>query len=135
MGKNNTAVAEAPEVEEDYTKYLEKAPTDLQSRFSVWIKDKTGKTFATKKEESSFDEGVRLGVALRMKFQASPENQEVLNAAKVTRAEAPVAEPKPAKEKKGAKAPEAAPVVAPVEPKAKPAKKAAAKGAGNKAPF
>lgn len=128
----------AAEGEEDYAAYLGKAATGLQTRFSAWIKDKTGIAFTTRKEEAAFDEGVRIGVALRMKFQASPENQAVLQAAKAERASAAEAAPapteaKPAKAKKE-KAPAAAPVVAPVA--AEPAKpKPAKKVAGKKAPF
>lgn len=66
----------AVEDELDYTKYLDKEPTDLQSRFGDWILDKVGIEFGTKKETDAFREGVRLATALRMPFQRSPENQE-----------------------------------------------------------
>lgn len=72
------AAVEPEEVEVDYTTYLDKAPTDTQARFADWLKEKVGVAFGTKKEESAFEEGVRLGTALRMPFQRSPENQESL---------------------------------------------------------
>jgi hypothetical protein len=91
--------ADAP-VEPDYTVYADKEPTDLQSRFGEWVIDKTGIEFSTKKEEAAFKEGVRLGTALRMQFQASPENQEVLEARKAAVEERKAA-PKPATKKRG----------------------------------
>jgi hypothetical protein len=66
----------AAEDELDYTKYLDKEPTDLQARFGDWILDKVGVEFGTKKETDAFREGVRVATALRMPFQRSPENQE-----------------------------------------------------------
>lgn len=65
----------ATEDELDYTKYLDKEPTDLQARFGEWLLDKVGIQFGTKKETDAFMEGVRLATALRMPFQRSPENQ------------------------------------------------------------
>lgn len=59
----------------DFTKYADKPPTDLQTRFSAWILDKTA---YEPEDMDSFNEGVRLATALRMAFQASPENQETL---------------------------------------------------------
>jgi hypothetical protein len=70
-------MAKQETVEEyDYTRYLDKEPTDLQARFGEWLVDKVGVKFGTKKEEAAFLEGVRLATALRMPFQRSPENQE-----------------------------------------------------------
>ena len=114
--KTAVAVAE-PEEAYDYTTYLEKAPTDLQSRFAAWIIEQTGMQFGTKKEQAAFEEGVRLATALRMHFQRSPENQEVLT---TRRAEAGDRELAAAKEtapprKSAAKKAAAA---APVEPTA-----------------
>jgi hypothetical protein len=139
MPKNKTAPAETAvetSEDEDYSGYLDKAPTDLQSRFTDWIKDKTEISFQTKKEEAAFDEGVRLGVALRMKFQASPENQAINGRAARSAARASdEQDEKPAKvlkSKNSAPAEESsAPVATPAKPKA--AKKAAAGSA--KAPF
>lgn len=64
--------------ERDYTLYLDKAPTDLQDRLADWLIDKVGVEFDDDAEEQAFREGVRLCGALRMDFQASPENQTVL---------------------------------------------------------
>lgn len=76
MGNKNAA----PE-DFDYSTYLDKKPTDLQERFALWIVEQTGlDVTALKSKQVAFEEGVRLGVALRMKFQASPENQEALEA-------------------------------------------------------
>lgn len=75
VARRSKAAEEAAETEEDYTRYLEKDPTDLQERFGQWILDKTG---YEPDNEDDFLAGVQLGTALRMKFQASPENQEVL---------------------------------------------------------
>jgi len=76
------ATTPAPVVEDaevDYTKYVGKAPTDLQERFAEWILDKTEYDPSSEKTKAAaFAEGVRLGVALRMPFQRSDENQAVL---------------------------------------------------------
>jgi hypothetical protein len=73
------ATTEVDETEVDYTKYADKPATDLQTRFHEWILDKTEIDPNTYKNKSlAFFEGVRLGVALRIPFQASPENQEAL---------------------------------------------------------
>lgn len=94
-------VAKAQAVEEvDYTKYADKAPTDLQERFSDWLLEQVGLEFGTKKEEIAFREGVRLATALRMPFQRSPENQEVLAS---RRAEIEEERAKPAKKTTAAK--------------------------------
>ena len=74
MGNSASADKAASEAR-DFTKYADKPPTDLQSRFSGWILEKTG---YEPEDMDSFNEGVRLATALRMAFQASPENQEVL---------------------------------------------------------
>jgi hypothetical protein len=69
------------EAERDLTIYADKEPTDLQERFAVWIPEATGYDPATAKTKTeAFEEGVRLATALRMIFQASPENQEALAA-------------------------------------------------------
>lgn len=67
--------AAAEYTEPDYAVWKDKEPTDLQARFVPWIIDKVGVEFGTKKEQLAFAEGVRLAVSLRMRFQASPENQ------------------------------------------------------------
>lgn len=86
------AKAAAEAASKDYTGYPGKAASDLQVRFAAWTKDKCGLTFATKKEEAAYDLGLKLGVALRIEFQASPENQAARAAA--------AAAPKPVKEVK-----------------------------------
>ena len=80
--------------EMDLEVYLTKEPTDLQERFADWLKGAVGydPTKAKTKDEA-FSEGVRLATALRMAFQRSDENQEVLNA---RREAAETAEAKPA---------------------------------------
>jgi hypothetical protein len=140
--------APAEEVEFDYTQYLDREPSDLQERFADWIIEKTGKEFATKKEEAAWRAGVYVSVQLRMRFQASPENQAVLEArrsaagtpkavpsekAKASVAPETVAPPVKAKGKKSvAAAP--APVEEPAEAVARPAVKRG-KGGGKPAPF
>jgi hypothetical protein len=98
--------------EVDYTIYKDKAPTKLQARFPDWLIEKVGVTFGTKKEEQAFREGVRLATALRMEFQASPENRAATEQERAERAAskatAPAPEPTPAPAK-AAKAAKAAP--------------------------
>lgn len=95
-------------------RYTEKEPTELQTRFTAWIEEKTG----YKPDAKS----VALSVALRMEFQRSEENQTVLKAARDRSAEAKAAKtvtPKksaakpsaPAKRRRAAK--EEAPAAAP----------------------
>lgn len=103
----------------EYTKeqllaYKDKDATAVQTRYADWLIDKLDLEFPNAKAEAAFREAVRLGTALRMIFQASPENQEARGEAKAER-EA-VAESKPAKG----------------EPTEKPAK-AAKKTSGKKA--
>lgn len=79
--QNRSAAAQrAAESDGDFSHYLDKEPTDLQARFIDWLQgDSVGfDPTAAKTKADAFSEGVRLGVALRMRFQASPENQEVL---------------------------------------------------------
>lgn len=78
--------AEAAEV--DYTKYADKAPSDLQERFAQWVIDEVGVEFKSKAAEEAFREGVRLATILRMPFQRSPENQEILAERRAAVAEA-----------------------------------------------
>jgi hypothetical protein len=128
--------------EPDFAAIVAKPLSSLQEHFLAWVLDKTGITFATKKEEAAFAEGIRIGVALRGVHQASPENQERLEAARVAAEEAREAEaaaPAPAKATKAAAAPakaaaakatkaaKATPAAAPAEevrPARRPAKKA-----------
>lgn len=126
----------------DLESYLAKPPTDLQERFAEWIRDQAGydPTRAKTKEEA-FTEGVRLSTALRMIFQASPQNQEVLEARRAEREEgtaAPAKAPKkaaaaekatPAKKSTGKRRAVEVAEEEPEEEPAKPAKKAAAKKA------
>lgn len=109
---------------EDFTSYASKPATPLQERFAEWVTDKTGyDPSSAKSKQAAFEEGIRLGVALRIPFQKSAENQ----AERAKRA----AEPKP---EKAAKAPKAAPVVEETEaPKAK-GKKGKAVAAAEPAP-
>lgn len=77
------------EGEPDYTVYLEKEFTATQQRFLDWTVDKTGVDAAGYKTKlEAFEEGFRLASALRMRFQASPENQEANAAARAKRAAA-----------------------------------------------
>jgi len=62
--------------EPDYAVYSNRTPTSLQRRFGDWLIDKLEVEFKSKVAEESFREGVRLAVALRIPFQASPENRE-----------------------------------------------------------
>lgn len=102
MPKNTETEAESAAV--DYTTYASKAPTDLQSRFAEWIVEKVEIDPATfKTKQQAFEEGVRLAVALRIPFQASPENQAVrAEAARAREAAASEAAPAPAKPAKAA---------------------------------
>jgi hypothetical protein len=98
------AAQRAAESDGDYSHYLDKAPTDLQERFAEWLQsDAVGfDPTAAKTKAVAFSEGVRLGVALRMKFQASPENQEVLEEQRMAREEE-AAKPKAKRSTKKAK--------------------------------
>jgi len=98
MANVSASAAKAAESARDFTKYADKEPSDLQKRFAEWILEVTG---YEPDDMDAFNEGVRLATALRMAFQASPENQEVLNARREA-AEAKrtaVKEPKPKKAK------------------------------------
>lgn len=99
-----------------------KEPSALQLHLVQWIKDKTGVTFSTKKEEAAWEAGVIASVKFRMRHQASSENQARLAEAREAddEAEAP-------KATKAAPAKKAAAKAAPA--KAAPAKKAPAKKA------
>lgn len=79
------AAREAMDKEKDYTTYADKDATDLQSRLNDWILEKTG---YEPEDEDSFFAGVRLATALRMDFQASPENQKVLAERRAAKEEA-----------------------------------------------
>lgn len=133
--------------EGDFTRYASLAPTPLQERFGPWIMEKTGYDPATaKSKQEAFLAGVRLAVALRIPFQASPENKSAAAQLRAERAKssdeqaekpakktAKTAEPeaKPAgKKKAGAKAANAAAV----EP-AQPAKKGGRRKATSGSPF
>ena len=71
-----------PKVEEidgreiDFGKYAAKEATSLQTRFADWLIDKCEVEFATKRDEATFRNAVRLSVSLRIPFQASDENKE-----------------------------------------------------------
>lgn len=137
-----------PNAPKDYTSYATAKPTPLQVDFTGWITDKTGYDPASAKSKAeAFAEGVRLGVALRIPFQASDENKEATAARKAARA-AETSEPKaeassetaPAKAAKATKAaakpatatPEAAPPAAesaPASPRRRGARKSTATSA------
>lgn len=122
------AAAKAAEADTDFTVWATKPATDLQKRFGPWILDKVGIEFGTKKELDAFLEGVRLSTALRIPFQASPENQ----AARAEKA----AEEKPVKATKAAasKLTKATTSAAVEEPTPAPAKAAGRKAAKKAAP-
>lgn len=61
-----------PKAPKLYPSYVTDKPSDLQARFATWILEKTG---FVPTDDTSFREGVRLGVALRMSFQRSDENR------------------------------------------------------------
>jgi len=98
---------EATEEERDYTVYLEKAPTDLQKRFAEWLMDEDIVGYdpsKAKTKQEAFEEGVRLATAMRMVFQASPENRAANEERKAARADESEEEPaKPAKKAAPAK--------------------------------
>ena len=78
------------ETSPDLSAYLEKEPTDLQARFAEWLKDEEIVGYdpsKAKNKEEAFNEGVRLAVALRMTFQASPENREANASRKTSKGE------------------------------------------------
>lgn len=81
--------------------YKEKEPTAVQTRYADWLIEKLSLDFKTPKDETLFRESVRLATALRMIFQASPENQGVRAETRAEREEA--AANKPAKKSKAAK--------------------------------
>jgi hypothetical protein len=118
------AAAEVVE-DKDYTTYKDKPATDLQERFGEWIVDKLDLTFGSKKEQAAFLEGVRLATALRMEFQASPENQAVLNARRASAGDRELETARAQRPTKKAAA--AAPTQPPAE--RRPAKKATARKA------
>lgn len=99
MARAAKTAAETEEV--DYTPYATKPATDLQGRFAAWIPEATGyDPSGEKTKQAAFEAGVRLGTALRMQFQASPENQEVLE----ERKKAAAAKKAAPKSKRGRKA-------------------------------
>lgn len=128
MPKAQAQVAAEESAEMDLTPYATKAPTSLQRRFAEWIPDATGiniNGFKTKQE--AFNEGVRLAVALRMIFQASPENREATAAERAARVEAAGETPvtPSAAPKKSARAAVTEEAAAPARKATKAAKKAA----------
>jgi hypothetical protein len=82
-------MTDAVETEElDYSYPLGQDPTPLQDRFASWImSDAVGYApSAAKTKEEAFREGVRLGVALRIPYQASDHNKEATAAEREERA-------------------------------------------------
>lgn len=101
-------MAKTEEKEVNLTGYLNKKPTDLQERFADWLleEDIVGYDPAkAKTKEEAFREGVRLATAMRMIFQASPENRAA-NAERKAALKSEVEEeaPAPKKAKKAAAA-------------------------------
>lgn len=89
----------------DLSAYLEKEATDLQSRFAEWLMENVGyDPSKAKTKQEAFEEGVRLATAMRMIFQASPENREANAARKAAKAEEVEEEAPAPKAKKSAKA-------------------------------
>lgn len=80
--------AEETTGERDYTRYKDLPASELHEHFTEWIQEKVGITFASKKEQEAFGEGVRLGTLLRQMHQASDENKERQEAAKAAKAQA-----------------------------------------------
>lgn len=126
----------------DFTTYAGKPATDLQARFADWLIEKVGVSFSNKKEEAAWREGVRLGVALRIPFQRSPENQTVREALasapkpeKAPKAEKAEKVAKPAKKVKAAPVADAEPVEDEPVAVAKAPKPKKAARTGAKAPF
>lgn len=118
-------MTQATETEPDYTPYAHKAPTALQERFPEWLTSKTGyDPSAAKSKQEAFEAGVRLSVALRMDYQASPENREATEKERAARA-AEVAARQAARQQA---APAAAPAAASEE-----APEAPARGRGRRA--
>jgi hypothetical protein len=72
QGREQMASKSAPQ----YASNLEKAPTDLQTRMADWLIEKTGVDPDSLSPREAFNVGVKLAVALRMVFQASPENKK-----------------------------------------------------------
>jgi hypothetical protein len=72
-----------------YADALTKEATDLQERMAVWIVDKTGIDLDGMSPQEAFDVAVKLTVALRMIFQASPENKADTAARRAAKAAAP----------------------------------------------
>jgi hypothetical protein len=63
--------------EQRHAEYADKEPTALQAHMATWIPEVTGisvEDYSSVTE--AFNEGVRLGVALRMPYQSSAENRE-----------------------------------------------------------
>lgn len=114
--------------ERDYTRYKDLPASELHEHFTEWIQEKVGITFASKKEQEAFGEGVRLGTLLRQMHQASPENKERQETEKAEKAKAK-AEKAARKAAKDAESDDDADGDAETKPakgKGKPAKKAAA---------
>lgn len=127
----------------EYPPYAAKEATATQTHFADWIIDRCEITFATKKEEAAFRNGVKLAKVLAFHFQGSKENKEARASRSAERAEAKATEvetdeveteapaPKKAPAKRAAKAaPAATAKAAPAAPKAPRApRKTAAKAA------
>jgi hypothetical protein len=133
--KERKTMAE-PKSDEQILAYKDKAPSPVAVRMADWMIEKLGLEFKTPKDEALYRATVGLTVALRMIFQASPENQGVRAEAKDAREEAATAKAtaKATKKTKAAAAADEAEEEAPApKPKAAKATKAA-KAAPKSAP-
>jgi len=136
MSEDKRAAAE----DFDFVAAAAKEPTDLQAHLAEWIVEKCELTFASKAAEAAFRKGVQLATTLRMKHQASDENQErraaLAEAREEATEEAPAPKAAPAAKKSAKKAAAPAPAEeAPAAPAKKKAKKANAAAPTAKAPF
>lgn len=118
--------------DEQIKAYKDKATSPTQERFADWMIEKLEIDFPNGKAEAAFSEAVRLATALRMIFQASPENQDAREEARSEREEA--ADAKKAA-KKAPKAAKAADEDADEEPAKKSSPKKASARSGAAAPF
>jgi hypothetical protein len=84
--------------DEEILAYKDKEATAVQTRYADWLVEKLEIEFPNAKAQAAFYEAIRIGTALRMIFQASPENQEARQEARAERADA-----KPKKTAKAAK--------------------------------
>jgi hypothetical protein len=109
--------------DEEILGYKDKESTAVQERFADWLIEKLELEFPNAKAEAAFREAVRLATALRMIFQASPENQDARTAARAEREEVRSAKPKKTAKAKPVEDETEDDADARVFPKTKPAKR------------